>query len=350
MIRKRGGAKTLAIKLRKRKEIFTFYNAEGEKIERETEIRFDPLTGESSRLVYDAGLAVASFDYLEAAEKTKGVNCPFCPENLFKMTPVFPKEISDDGRITKGEAVVFPNLFPYSKHNGVTVISRDHFIQLNEFTPALIKDAFQAAQEYIHKVTLTDSNAKFASINWNYLPLSGGSIIHPHLHIIISDTGTNYQTNIYEKARQFEMETGKEYFTALSETEKSIGERWIADTGMITWLHAFAPKSHNDYVGIFNNAYSLEDIKETDWGHFAKGLETIFSILADQEFSSFNLMMSVDPEEREPIHVRLIPRLAIGPLGTSDINFFQALHQEPLTYKAPEEIAAKARIKFAGLM
>lgn len=346
MVGKRRGVEKVAIKLRKRTELFTFYDTKGEKIERETEVRLDPLTGETSRLVYDAGLAVTPADYTEAAEKTKGANCPFCPENIYKMTPVFPKKITEEGRITEGEAVVFPNLFPYSKHNGVAVLSGDHYVRLNEFTTSMIKNAFRAAQKYIHKVSITDTHAKYASINWNYLPLSGGSIIHPHLHIIISDSGTNYQTNTYEKARQFEMETGQKYFSELYETEKSLGERWIAETGTIAWLHAFAPKSHNDFIGVFRNAISIEDIQENDWEHFAKGLQSIFSLLTEQGFSSFNLVLSVDPEEREPVHVRLIPRLVIGALDTSDINFFQALHQEPLTYKAPEEIAAKARLHF----
>ncbi|RST73089.1 hypothetical protein D4T97_014515 [Siminovitchia acidinfaciens] len=336
----------MAIKLRKKTESFIFYNNDGEKIERETEIRLDPLTGESSRLVYDAGLAIAPTDYSEAAEKTKGANCPFCPENIFKLTPVFPDKISEEGRIIEGEALVFPNLFPYSKHNGVVVFSGDHFVRLNEFTPQFIINAFKAAQRYIHKVGITDSQAKFASINWNYLPLSGGSIIHPHLHIIISDSGTNYQTLTYEKARQFEMETGKSYFLELYETEKSIGERWIAEAGTIGWLHAFAPKSHNDYISIFQNATSIEDIEDADWHHFANGLQNIFSLLIEQGFPSFNLVLSIDPEEKEPIHVRLIPRMTLGALDTSDINFFQVLHQEPLTYKAPEVIAALARGQF----
>ncbi|RWR08438.1 hypothetical protein QNH23_06840 [Siminovitchia fortis] len=336
----------MAIKFRKKTELFTFYDSKGKKIERETEVRFDPLTGETSRLVYDAGLAITPPDYTEEADKTKGANCPFCPENIDTMTPVFPNMIAEEGRITEGGAVVFPNLFPYSKHNGVAVFSGDHYVRLSEFTPQLIVNAFKAAQKYIHKVNITDTHAKFSSINWNYLPLSGGSIIHPHLHIIVSDSGTNYQTAVYEKARQFEMETGTKYFAALYETEKSLGERWIADTGTVSWLHTFAPKSHNDYIGIFNHAFSIVDIQETDWKHFAKGLQSIFASLTEQGFASFNFILSVDPEGKEPVHVRLIPRLALGALDTSDINFFQALHQEPLTYKVPEEITAMARLHF----
>jgi len=336
----------LAIKFRSKSEIFSFFDVNGTKIERETEIRLDPLTGETSRLVFDPGLVVTPPDYSIAAEETGGSNCPFCPENLMKMTPVFPKEISEQGRITKGDATVFPNLFPYSKHNGVVVFSGEHYVRLDEFRLQMIIDAFSAAQKYIHKIRTLESKAKYSSINWNYLPLSGGSIIHPHLHVILSDHGTNYQTTVFENARQFEMESGKEYFTALVDTEKATGDRWIGETGQVAWVHAYAPKSHNDFIGVFHDSYTILSITEEGWNDFAIGLSNIFSVLAEQGFSSFNLVLTSDPEEREPVHVRIIPRLTIGRLDTSDINFFQALHAEPLTYKKPEEITKMGKKYF----
>src|SRR5699024_6780198 len=73
---------------RKEEEWFTFYDGEGKKIDRKTEIRYDPLTGESSRLVFDPGMDLTPPDYTEAAAQTEGKNCPFCPENVHKMTPV----------------------------------------------------------------------------------------------------------------------------------------------------------------------------------------------------------------------------------------------------------------------
>lgn len=336
----------MAIKFRMERETFSFYDGAGNKIERNTEVRFDPLTGETSRLVFDPGLNITPLDYTEAAEQSGGAKCPFCPENILKMTPVFPKEVAETGRIVKGEATLFPNLFPYSKHNGVVVFSRQHYVRLKEFTRKLIKDAFMAAQAYIQRVASLDPKARYASINWNYLPTSGGSIIHPHLHVIVSESGTNYQALTCTKADQFEKETGKEYFKALYDAEKAMGERWIGEKGNVAWMHAFAPKSHHDYVAIFKGSHSFDAIAEDDWDHFAAGLQAVFASMLEQGFSSFNFILSADPKGKSPIHGRLIPRLTIGALHTSDINFFQALHQEPLAYKMPEDVALMAKSHF----
>ncbi|MDQ0216108.1 galactose-1-phosphate uridylyltransferase [Oikeobacillus pervagus] len=335
----------MVVQFKKEEEWFTFYDSQGNLIERKTEIRFDPLTGESSRLVYDAGLAITPPDYTEAAEQTGGKKCPFCPENLLKMTPVFPKEIADQGRITQGEAVVFPNLFPYSKHNGVVIFSGQHYVRLEEFAPSMVKDGFMVAQKYIQKVVQSDPKAKYASINWNYLPYSGGSILHPHLHVIVSESPTNYQANFQEKVKAHGEEND---LLALYEAESSLGERWIGEKGNVAWMHAFAPKSHNDFIAMFPRKYSIHDLDEQDWQDFGEGLQAIFATLTEQGFASFNMLLNIatDLESKQPVCARLIPRFTLGALSTSDINFFQALHQEPLTYKVPEEVAAKARIHF----
>lgn len=338
----------MTIEFRKQGEVFSFQDNQGNDIERKTEIRFDPLTGESSRLIFDPGLKIQPPDYSEAGEQTGGKNCPFCSGNLIKLTPRFKKEITEQGRISQGSAVVFPNLFPYSKHNGVVIFSDQHYVRLEEFTIEMIKNAFLAAQTYIQRVAAIDSKAKYASINWNFLPLSGGSILHPHIQVMVSDSPSNYQRLVTEKANLFKNHTGKEYFTALCETEKTLEERWIGEVGDIAWVHAFAPKSHNDFIAVFSKAYSIEDVKEQNWIDFSTGLRALFATLNEQGFASFNLMLHIspDPELKQPIHVRLIPRLTLGLLNTSDINFFQALHQEPLSFKLPEEIAAIARKHF----
>ncbi|MEK3886759.1 hypothetical protein [Bacillus sp. FSL K6-3431] len=338
----------MAIHFRKEEEWFSFNDGKETLIERKTEVRFDPLTGESSRLVFDPGLIPEVPNYTDEAEKTGGKNCPFCSENIFKMTPVFTKGIADEGRITQGEAILFPNLFPYSKHNGVVAFSGQHYVRLDEFTVPVICDAFLAAQTYINRVSKSDSKAQYASINWNYLPYAGGSILHPHLHIIGSEFPTNYQAMTIEKEKQYTNEIGEAYFSELYEMEKEIGERWIGEKGNVAWIHAYAPKSHNDFIGIFTQSTSVQSITEQDWHDFAEGLTCIFATLKEQGFASFNLSLNIstDPTSIQPIHVRVIPRLTIGKLGTSDINFFQALQQEPLTYKAPEDIAKKARVHF----
>ncbi|WNF38205.1 hypothetical protein RJD24_07190 [Bacillaceae bacterium IKA-2] len=337
----------MGIQFQSKEEWFHFYDGKGNRIDRKTEIRFDPLTNESSRIVFDPGLNFTAPDYQEEALSTGGENCPFCKENLLKLTPVFPKEIAEQGRIFKGEAVLFPNLFPYSKHNGVTTFSNEHYVKLADFTTEMIKDAFMAAQIYIQKVIEHDKEAKYASINWNYLPFSGGSILHPHLHIIVSETPMNYQSLVSKAVNNFKMETGQDYFKTLSETEKQQQDRWIGEIGKTTWMHAFAPKTHNDFVAVLSNVTSINDMKEADWLDFAKSLKAIFATLTEQGLASFNMILNFANQlDENTVHARLIPRLTIGQLGTSDINFFQALHQEPLSYKRPEDVAEKARNYF----
>lgn len=335
----------MGLKFLKKEEWFTFSDSKGDAIERKTEVRICPVTGETSRIIFDGGLVVTPPDYSKVAEETSGAKCPFCPENLLKMTPMFPKEIAEEGRIFHGEATVFPNLFPYSKHNGVVIFSGQHYIRLEEFTTKLLKDAFIAAQHYIKKIVETDREARHISINWNYLPYSGGSVLHPHIQVTASDSPTNYQALVNKRGEAY----GNDIFKALYEIEKSLEERWIGEKGSVAWMHAYAPKGQNDFIAIFPEKYTIADLKEEDWISFAEGLKEIFATLGEQGFASFNmaLNLSVDKESRQSIHARFIPRFTIGMLDTSDINFFQALHQEPLTFKSPEEIAAKAKVYFS---
>lgn len=340
----------MTIEFQRREEWFTFYDGKGDKMNRKTEIRFDPLTNESSRLVFDPGMSFTPPDYTIEAEETGGKKCPFCSENILKMTPVFPSEITQEGRIFQGDAILFPNLFPYSKHNGVVIFSDDHYVRLEQFTETMIKDAMIAAQTYIQRVMENDAKAKYASINWNYLPYSGGSILHPHMHVVVSETPMNYQSRINQLTGAYKEKYGQDFFKALYETEKELGERWIGEKGKVAWMHAFAPKTHNDFIAVLPNITSLTEISEQDWLDFAKSVKAIFATLSEQGLASFNMAMTVASQSTEQsIYAELIPRLTIGQLGTSDINFFQALHQEPLSYKTPEDIAAKAREHFNKL-
>lgn len=336
----------MTIHFLQKEESFRFFDSNGNEIERKTVIRFDPLTGESSRLVPDGGLKLTPPDYTELGQQTGGAKCPFCPENLLKMTPTFPKEIAEEGRIFQGDAVLFPNLFPYSKHNGVIIFSEQHYVRLEEFTAPMIRDGLIAAQSYIAKVQAYDHETRYASINWNYLPNSGGSILHPHIQVLVSDSQTNNQALLHDKLATFS--DSIDYYIDLIDTEKSIGERFIGEKGNVVWLHAFAPKGHNDYMAIFRGKTSIQDITEADWLDFAEGLTGVFAALNEQGFASFNmaLNLSLDTNNTNSITARLIPRFSFGVLDTSDANFFHTLHGEPLSYKVPEEVASIARKYF----
>jgi hypothetical protein len=54
-------------------------------------------------------------------------------------------------------------------------------------------------------------------------------------------------------------------------------------------------------------------------------------------------------EDHFKTHAKLIPRALLPPMNTSDINYFNTLHNEVLTIFKPEDICAEARPFFQGL-
>ena len=341
----------MPIPFRKHEEFFTFHDPmqDGKLIDRKTEIRFDPLTGETSRIIFDPGAPFVPNDYTELAKATEGAKCPFCSENVSKITPRFPDELVEGGRFVGKEAVVFPNLFPYSKHNAVVRMSEKHFVKLEEFTEDLISDSFKAAHQYIQNVLEFDPKTEYISVNWNYLPPSGGSILHPHIHVLASEQPTNYQATVTSNSQAFYETEGWNYFTSLVTEEKTLDERWIAKEGSIDWIHAFAPKSHCDFLGVFE-ASSFNELKSDSYDDLAKSLVNFFRYFKGIGLESFNATLFIPVKEHaaQQVHFRLIPRMTIGMLGTSDMNVFNYLHGEPLSLKAPEEVAKAAATFFNG--
>ena len=330
----------MSITFTAKEEFLTFHDPmqDGKLIDRKTEIRMDPLTGETSRIIFDPGAPFTSTDYSELAKETDGGKCTFCPENVHSFTPKFPNDLIEDGRLIQGEAVLFPNLFPYSKHNAVVRMCDQHYVKLDEFTAPVIANSFSAAHNYLNKVIAQDPETAYASINWNYLPPSGGSILHPHIHVLASEMPTNYQLTTLACSEQFHMETGSNYYDSLIESEREIDERFIATVGSIDWIHAFAPKSHTDFIGILD-ASSLDELDDTNWQDLANSLTRFFLYFKSIGIASFNLglFIPITKNKADRVHVRIVPRLTIGVLQTSDMNVFNFLHGEPLCMKVPEQ-------------
>lgn len=332
-------------------EFFTFHDPmqDGKLIDRKTEIRRDPLTGETSRIIFDPGAPFTPTNYSELAKETAGRKCPFCPGNVNTFTPTFPSSLIEDGRLVRNEAIVFPNLFPYSKHNAVVRMTDQHYVTLEEFSTSSIFDSFYAAHDYLKSVVGQDPKIAYASINWNYLPPSGGSILHPHIHVLASEQPTNYQASVAAATNKYYQENNRNFYDDLVKTEHEIDERFIGSEGSIDWLHAFAPKSHTDFIGVFN-ASSFDDLTENHWHNLAESVLKFFRYFEQIGIASFNLSlfipMTANPAER--VHVRLVPRLTIGALQTSDMNVFNFIHGEPLCMKVPEKTTEEVATFFNG--
>lgn len=165
------------------------------------EVRWDPLTGQSCRILPQGSLPPPAVQDLEALAEKSRPSCPFCAQRVERETPRFPPEVCPEGRIRVGEALLFPNLVPYAKWNSVSVYSpARHLLPLEELTPSLIGDNLATQVAFARAVIAHDSASAWVSINANQLPPSGSSIFHPHLQGSANPVPTTVQRLFAELA------------------------------------------------------------------------------------------------------------------------------------------------------
>lgn len=316
---------------------------------RKAEVRYDPLTGQSARILYYPIGEIPRVDHAQMAAQTADF-CPFCPDKVERVTPRFPEAITPLGRFHRGESIIFPNMFPYDRHSAVGIFSRQHYVQLNEFTALMMVDGFLNSQAYLRAVLEHDPDSVWQSINWNYMPVAGGSIIHPHLQIVASPEATNYQRSTYAAAQLYRESTDENFYHVLVAEEERRQERSVGVTGggKVHWTVAFAPQGQIDIIGVLPAKSRLVDLDADEWAALADGLLPIFAYFHNQNFTAFNLAAFGAPviSNAYSVHVRVVPRTTLGLLGTSDNNYFKVLHNEALSLKNPEEAASELRAVF----
>ena len=136
------------------------------------EIRYDPLTGETGRVFDTPYRPPDSPDIAGIIQRSREMFCPFCPDALEKSTPLFPTELIPDGRIKHGDATLIPNLIPFDTYAGVSILSREHYIGIEDLTPEVMSDAFFAALLFIQRVIEFDPG-------YNSLLSTGIICLHP---------------------------------------------------------------------------------------------------------------------------------------------------------------------------
>ncbi len=312
-------------------------------VEKLSEVRVDPLTGSTSRILDFPVRQLEKTDLGPIAESTRQF-CPFCPSMVEQITPKFDPSLVPRDRYRRGEAVCFPNAFPYDENGAVTVISREHFIPIDGFTGPLISDALECCAEYLTDVLPRQGEAVYQSINWNFLPLAGSSLVHPHLQVMASSTATNYYANITRALETYGRAHGGNFWDELIAGEERAGERFIARTGAVSWLTAFAPMGAFDVIGVLSGASRPADIPGALADEIARALVAVLRFIGSLNITSFNMAFYfVAGDASFTPHIRICPRIALPPLGTSEINYMKMLHGEPLTTMKPEDICVAIR-------
>jgi UDPglucose--hexose-1-phosphate uridylyltransferase len=311
--------------------------------------RRDPLTGHSARILTGVKLQPSTRPDLTQLT-AKPVFCPFDAEHLEKATFPFPPELTDEGRIRVGRAVVVPNILAYATHSAVGIYDTgQHFMDLDELTPTVIGDALNAMLRHALAVRDMDPTAVWGSINANYLPPSGASLIHPHLQSAHDAHGLTGQRLLVERSGQWD--GAESYWTTLMGQEVG-GPRWVGRIGRVAWLTPFAPSGFHEVWGIVDGAADITDLTEDDGNSLGAGLSRVLAAYHQWNLTSFNFaIIGGGPraeEHRYQVVLKVLSRSNAEPMYRSDVTYFERLNDEALIDLSPEEIAEGVRPLFAG--
>jgi UDPglucose--hexose-1-phosphate uridylyltransferase len=313
----------------------------GEIVRTRIEVRVDPLTGHTSRILPDRGLMPANDFDLEAFARESQPWCPFCPERIEKLTPRLPPAIHPDGRITDGEAVLFPNLHAYASHSSVSVYSpRLHYLPLDQITDRLMADNLRTQVRYDQAVMAADPASRWASINANHMLPSGSSLFHPHLQGIVDSEPTTMQRLLAA------VPAGR--FEAYLRAERHAGERVLGNTGRVEWLVSFAPIAPAELRAFVDDVASPAELEDDLIEELAHGLTLSLNAYADMGFESFNLAIYGAPPGSAgyPLNLRIACRSNLKPYYRSDSTLLERLHWEGAIDLPPETIAERIRERF----
>lgn len=312
------------------------------------EIRFDPLTGETGR-VFDLPFKAGKPDVADIVDRSRKIFCPFCPASLEKSTPEFPKDLIPEGRIKVGDATLIPNLAPFEKHAGVAIFSKEHFLPMEDLTPETMRDAFSASLLYLKRVAQSDPLVRFFSINWNYMPPAGSSIVHAHLQPNAGDVPTNALREQIEGCRRYWEENQRGFWNDFIQVEKQRDERYLGAIGSTFWAMSFVPVSFlPDVQCVFPEHLTLLELSNDDLECFLEGLSRTLKYFLEENIYSFNVsIFSTKEEESHRVNARICPRLLPRPIGNSDIAYPQMMHKESFTVRPPEVVREKVLKSFA---
>lgn len=318
------------------------------------EYREDPLTGLTSFVrtgrAFWAGIYKTDEALLEKLVRETQQRCFFCPEKVVTATPRFPADFIPEGRLTKGEAAIFPNLFAQKEYSAIVVTTNKHYLRLDEFEPGIFLNGFRLADLYIRRAYKV-GGVKYAEIGANYLYPSGASIVHPHLQVIASH-GAHYLIKIYiEKGKEYYRKYSRNYWKQLINKERRLGERYLGKIGTTEWFTPFAPIREDEVNAVVPGKSNFLEFQERDWESLANGLSRVLKAYHDRGLSCFNFAIYSGPLGQKLnflwAGVKIVSRPSVQSYPVSDTWYSSNILLDGFVTEPPEEVAKSLRPYFA---
>jgi len=252
-------------------------------------------------------------------------DCPFCRDHVFSVTPLFP----DGQRIIHGESITFPNMFPFGQGHVVTVITKEH--RADTFSRQQIADALSGQVEALR---MYDG---YPSINMNFLPSAGASMVHPHMQGLCDIQPSLVMDRYLQAGQKFHDLYGRNYWDSLREVEKESGRYLFGEE--ILWSAHAVPCGEREVRGIL----PVASISEIDpyINLLARGILEVLEFYRGMGTYAFNMSVFLNKTgETNGFHAfcSLISRINPNPSSMSDSAFMERLHGEPIIMTLPEEM------------
>ncbi len=322
------------------------------------EHRRDPLFGSWTRINPDrarrpkhTGEAARGSD-LQALIKSSRKTCPFCPERRDTETPVFPGDLVGSDRLKKGEVVLFPNKSPFGEYHAVGILADAHYIPMEAYTERTIEESLLLTQAYFRAVHRKDASARFPVYVWNFLPPSAGSIVHPHIQVLLESRPAPIIEVLTRACRRWQEEQGEAFWVTLLREETNQAERIIWVQEDVAVLASFAPRGFREILVFLPGSGSLADLDPGQIRTFSWALVRLLKAYHAMGVGSFNLVTYSPPMGAVPppfpFHVKLISRPYPRGIYTNDTGFFERMYDLWIIDTLPEEIARLTRPFFPG--
>ena len=316
-----------------------------EPFEAKSEIRWDPLTGLTARLMNFPPRRMPRFDVGPLVSASIAAKCPFCEENASTMTARLNPAMYGSEQLVDGEVRIIPNLLAFGKYSLVAIMCKEHYVDMATLAAkGCVVSAIEALLRAFRTVREKDPAARYLSVNCNYMPMSGGSLVHPHVQGIAGEHATNYQRLMIKRSAGFAAAQKTVYWEALEEEETRLGERAIGRSGSVFWYAPFAPKANMDIGCVFREP-SLLALGGQDWADFGQGFNKVLAYLDGENIGGFNLSVFSAPEGEDHFRVngRIVARRFLPPVNASDVSYFEKLDMESACMVTPESVAAGLR-------
>lgn len=310
------------------------------------EKRYDPLTGHRVR-VYEINWYTKPVDFYALGAKSQK-RCPFCEGRLDLYGARFEPSFCKDGHLKKGEVVLIPNILPYAENAAVSILTKEHVVPMGKMEKKTVFDSIWLIFNYAKEISkFHEKIYKYAHLHWNYMPTSGGSIIHPHMQVYVTDEPLNYHRRVLEKANEFKEKYASEFFGTYFNFEEKKNERIIQVLDRCVLLSPFASRGMlGEFMIILRNVFSYRDVTEKDIDEISSIVFNLMLFFESKLIPGFNLAFYSSPVDSNIMraHIRIYPRVYRDTdTFATDVETPTLLYGESFSLISPEKNALEMK-------